>query len=480
MRRVRSMSERTLYDKVWARHKVTDLPTGEDQLFIGLHLMHEVTSPQAFGMLQERGLEVAFPDRTFATTDHIVPTEPAARERPLADPKAETMLQALEENVAANEITFYGLGSEYQGITHVIAPELGLSQPGMTVACGDSHTATHGAFGAIGIGIGTSQIRDVLATGCVATEKQRVRRVEVTGELGPGVSAKDIILQIIRTLGVDGGVGHVYEYAGSAIEALDMEGRLAVCNMSIEGGARAGYINPDATTYDYLEGRPFVPEGAAFDALVEDWETLRSDADAVYDDTVTIDADGLAPQVTWGINPGQVVAIDEAVPAPAEIDDATARTAAEKAIDHMAVTPGESMEGYPVDVAFIGTCTNGRLSDFREAAAILDGASVAPDMWAVAVPGSEQVRAACEAEGIDEIFLDAGFEWRQAGCSMCIAMNEDALGPGEVCASSSNRNFIGRQGDKAGRTVLMSPAMVAAAAVAGELVDVRGHPGVRR
>jgi 3-isopropylmalate/(R)-2-methylmalate dehydratase large subunit len=471
------MSEGTLYDKVWARHKVADLPTGEDQLFIGLHLMHEVTSPQAFAMLRERGLEVAFPDRTFATTDHIVPTEPKARERPLADEQAETMLQALETNVEANDITFYGLDSEYQGITHVIAPELGLSQPGMTVACGDSHTATHGAFGSIGIGIGTSQIRDVLATGCVATEKQRVRRVEVTGELGPGVYAKDIILRIIRTLGVDGGVGHVYEYGGPAIEALDMEGRLAVCNMSIEGGARAGYVNPDATTYDYLAGRPFVPEGDAFDALVEDWETLRSDADAVYDDTVTIDADDLAPQVTWGINPGQVVAVDEPVPAPADIADPTARTAAEKAIAHMDVRPGDPMLGYPVDVAFLGTCTNGRLSDFREAAAILEGASVAPDVWAVAVPGSEQVRAACEAEGIDEVFLDAGFEWRQAGCSMCIAMNQDALGPGEVCASSSNRNFIGRQGDKAGRTVLMSPAMVAAAAVAGEIVDVREVSG---
>ena len=466
------MSNGTLYDKVWDRHTVTTLPNGQDQLFIGLHLIHEVTSPQAFGMLRERDIDVAFPDRTFATTDHIVPTTPEGRERPLKDDQAENMLSALEQNTEEAGITFYGLDTDKQGITHVVAPELGLSQPGMTVACGDSHTATHGAFGSIGVGIGTTQIRDVLATGCIAADKQQVRRVEVTGELGEGVYAKDIILKIIQDLGVDGGVGHVYEYGGEAIKSLDMEGRLAVCNMSIEGGARAGYINPDETTYDYLKGREFAPEGDEWDEHVEYWESIRSDEDAEYDDVVEVDADGIAPMVSWGINPGQVIEVTDPVPTPDEVPQQD-REAAHKAYDHMDVEPGESMQGYSVDVAFLGTCTNGRVSDFREAAKVLEGHSVDDDVWALAVPGSETVRAECEKEGIDEVFREAGFEWRQAGCSMCLAMNDDKLGAGEVCASSSNRNFIGRQGDKAGRTVLMSPAMVAAAAVEGEVVDVR-------
>ena len=467
------MSDGTLYDKVWERHKVGDLPNGQDQLFIGLHLVHEVTSPQAFGMLRERELDVAFPDRTFATTDHIVPTTPEGRERPLGDDQAENMLQALERNTSENGITFFGLDGEKQGITHVVAPELGLSQPGMTVACGDSHTSTHGAFGSIGVGIGTSQIRDVLATGCIAAEKQQVRRIDVTGSLGDGVSAKDVILKIIKDLGVGGGVGHVYEYGGEAIEALDMEGRLAVCNMSIEGGARAGYVNPDQTTYDYLKGREFAPDEAEWDEYVEYWESVRSDADAEYDDVVEIDADDLGPMVTWGINPGQVVSVDEPIPSLDSMDDDTERKAAQKAFDHMGVDPGDTMTGYDVDVAFLGTCTNGRLSDFREAAAVLEGKQVADDVEALAVPGSETVRTQCEAEGLDEIFREAGFEWRRAGCSMCLAMNDDRLEAGEVCASSSNRNFVGRQGSKDGKTVLMSPAMVVAAAVAGEVVDVR-------
>ncbi|QAU12373.1 3-isopropylmalate dehydratase large subunit [Halorubrum sp. BOL3-1] len=469
------MSEGTLYDKVWDRHKVTELPNGQDQLFVGLHLVHEVTSPQAFGMLRERELDVAYPDRTFATTDHIAPTEAEKRERPLADDQAEEMLSALERNVGESGITFFGFESGKQGITHVVAPELGLSQPGMTVACGDSHTATHGAFGSIGVGIGTSQIRDVLATGCIAADKQQVRRVNVEGELGEGVYAKDVILKVIQDLGVDGGVGHVYEYGGPAIEALDMEGRLAVCNMSIEGGARAGYINPDETTYEYLRGREYVPEGEAFEERKAYWESVASDEDAEYDDVVTVDADGLDPLVTWGINPGQVIEISEPVPHPDDFTARTDREAAEQALDHMEIDPGQSMLGYDVDVAFLGTCTNGRLSDFREAAKILEDNTVDEGVRALAVPGSETVRQQCEERGIDEVFINAGFQWRRAGCSMCLAMNDDALEGDEVCASSSNRNFVGRQGSKDGRTVLMSPAMVAAAAVEGEVADAREH-----
>ncbi|ERG94909.1 3-isopropylmalate dehydratase large subunit [Haloquadratum walsbyi] len=467
------MSSNTLYDTVWEKHKVADLPNGQDQLFIGLHLVHEVTSPQAFGMLRERDLDVAFPDRTFATTDHIAPTTSRGRERPLQDSQAENMLQALERNTSDNGITFFGLNGEKQGITHVVAPELGLSQPGMTVACGDSHTSTHGAFGSIGIGIGTSQIRDVLATGCIAAEKQQVRRINVTGTLDDEVYAKDIILKIIRDLGVGGGVGHVYEYGGEAIENLDMEGRLAVCNMSIEGGARAGYINPDQTTYEYLKDREYAPDADEWDEHVEYWNTLRSGDDAEYDDVVEINADNLAPMVTWGINPGQVVNVDEEIPHLDSMADETAKKAARKAFDHMEVEPGETMVGYDVDVAFLGTCTNGRFSDFKEAARVIEGRQIDEDVHGLAVPGSETVRKQCEAAGLDEIFREAGFEWRQAGCSMCLAMNNDSLEAGEVCASSSNRNFIGRQGDKEGRTVLMSPAMVAAAAIEGEIVDVR-------
>ncbi|MFC7175755.1 3-isopropylmalate dehydratase large subunit [Halosegnis marinus] len=470
------MSSGTLYDKVWERHKVGELPNGEDQLFVGLHLMHEVTSPQAFGMLRERDLDVAFPERTFATTDHIIPTTPEERERPFADEQAETMLQALERNTEEAGIEFFDLDSGKQGIAHVVGPELGLTQPGQTIVCGDSHTSTHGAFGAVAMGIGTSQIRDVLATGCIAAEKMDVRRVEVTGELGDGVGAKDLILHIIGELGVDGGVGHVYEYAGEAIERLDMEGRLAVCNMSIEGGARAGYINPDQTTYEYLRGREYAPEGEEWDRLMEYWESVASEPDAKYDDVVTVDADDLEPMVTWGVNPGQVVGVTEPVPGPDEFAGKD-RDNAEKAYEHMGVEPGETMEGYDVDVAFLGTCTNGRVSDFREAAAVLEGETVDPDVRALAVPGSETVRKQCEAEGIAEVFEEAGFQWRRAGCSMCLAMNGDALEGDEVCASSSNRNFVGRQGSKDGRTVLMSPAMVAAAAVEGEIADARAFGG---
>ncbi|MFB6107697.1 MAG: 3-isopropylmalate dehydratase large subunit [Haloplanus sp.] len=470
------MSDGTLYDKVWDRHKVAELPNGQDQLFIGLHLVHEVTSPQPFSELRERGIQVPYPQRNVATVDHIIPTRPEGRSRPLEDDAAEGMLSALEQNTADSDIQFYGLDSEKQGITHVVAPELGLTQPGMTVVCGDSHTATHGAFGAFAIGVGTSQVRDVLASQCIAADKQDVRRVEVTGSLDEGVYSKDVVLKIIADLGVDGGVGYVYEYGGEVIENLSMEERLAVCNMSIEGGARAGYINPDETTYEFLRGREFVPEGDAFEERKAYWEEITSDPDATYDDVVEIDADGLEPMVTWGTTPGQAVEITEPIPAPEDFP-AGDRDAVRAAQEHTEVTPGETMAGYPIDVAFLGTCTNGRVSDFREAAAVLEGREVADDVRALAVPGSETVKSKLEADGVDEIFRDAGFEWRDAGCSMCLAMNDDSLSGDERCASSSNRNYVGRQGSKDGRTVLMSPAMVAAAAVEGAVTDVRDLTG---
>jgi 3-isopropylmalate/(R)-2-methylmalate dehydratase large subunit len=464
------MSQGTLYDHVWDEHVVETLPTGQDQLFVGLHLIHEVTSPQAFGMLRERDLDVAFPSRTHATVDHIVPT--GDRSRPFGDTAAETMLEELEENVREAGIRFSGPDTGDQGIVHVIGPEQGLTQPGTTIVCGDSHTATHGAFGALAFGIGTSQIRDVLATQSVAMEKQAVRRIEVTGELGEGVTAKDVVLTMIRELGTDGGVGYVYEYGGDVIENFSMHERMTVCNMSIEGGARAGYVNPDETTYEYLRGREAVPDGEAFEERKQYWESITSDPDAEYDDVVEIDGSAIEPSVSWGITPGQVVGVTEPVPTPDELP-AGERETAERAYEHMGVEPGETMEGYPVDVAFLGSCTNARLSDLQQAAAVLEGREVHPDVRAMVVPGSQRVKAAAEAEGLDEIFTEAGFEWREPGCSMCLGMNDDQLEGDEVSASSSNRNFIGRQGSKDGRTVLMSPIMVVAAAVTGEVTDVR-------
>ena len=465
------MSEGTLYDKVWDRHRVTTLPTGQDQLFVGLHLVHEVTSPQAFGMLQERDLEVAFPERTHATVDHIVPT--GNRDRPYADDAAEKMMAELEENVRSAGIDFSHPDTGDQGIVHVIGPEQGITQPGMTIVCGDSHTSTHGAFGALAFGIGTSQIRDVLATGCVAMEKQQVRKVEVTGELGPAVTAKDVILAIIRELGTDGGVGYVYEYAGDAIESLGMEGRMSICNMTIEGGARAGYVNPDETTYEWLrETDAFADDPDAFEELKPYWESVRSDEDAEYDDVVTIDGSAIEPMVTWGTTPGQGIGISEPIPEPSSLP-ADKQDTARRAQEHMGVQPGDTMEGYPIDVAFLGSCTNARLKDLREAAEIIEGRRVAEGVRAMVVPGSQRVQRAAEAEGLDEVFEAAGFDWREPGCSMCLGMNDDQLVGDEASASSSNRNFVGRQGSKDGRTVLMSPIMVAAAAVTGEVTDVR-------
>ncbi len=451
----------TLLKKVWDAHRVRRLANGQTQLFIGLHLIHEVTTPQAFDMLRARGLRVAMPDRTIGTVDHIVPT--LDQRRPFFDVMAEDMLSALERNCREHGIRLLDLSSGQQGIVHVIGPELGLTQPGMTIACGDSHTSTHGAFGAVAFGIGTSQVRDVLASQCLAIDPLKVRRIAVNGRLGRGVYAKDVILDIIRRLGVKGGAGFAYEYAGDTIGRMSMDERMTICNMSVEGGARAGYVNPDETTFDYLRGRKFVPQGSDFERATHWWASMASDPDAAYDDEIELDAAAIRPTVTWGINPGQSVGIDEKLPSNADPE----------ALAFMGFRAGQAMKGTKIDVAFVGSCTNARLSDLREAARIVQGHHVAPHVKALVVPGSQAVRAAAEREGLDRVFRDAGFEWRGAGCSMCLAMNPDRLEGREICASSSNRNFKGRQGSPTGRTLLMSPAMVAAAAVAGEVVDVR-------
>ena len=464
------MSSGTLYDKVWDLHRVADLPGGSTQLLIGLHLIHEVTSPQAFAALEDKGLPVRCPERTVATVDHIVPTTSQAR--PFADPLAEEMLSTLERNCERHGITLHGLGSGRQGIVHVIAPELGLTQPGMTVACGDSHTSTHGAFGAIAFGIGTSQVRDVLASQSLAINKLKVRRLWFDNQLSAGVFAKDLILHVIRTLGVKAGVGHAYEFAGPAIEALSMEERMTLCNMAIEGGARCGYVNPDQVTFDYLAGRPEAPSGEAWERAVQWWRALASDSDAHFDDEVRFDAAAIAPTVTWGITPGQGIGVDETVPTPEQLDPSD-RPIAEEAYRYMDLAPGSAIAGVPVDVCFIGSCTNGRLSDLQAAASVARGRQVASGIKAFVVPGSEQVARAAEAEGLDKVFRAAGFEWREPGCSMCLAMNPDRLEGRQISASSSNRNFKGRQGSASGRTLLMSPAMVAAAAIEGSVTDVR-------
>jgi 3-isopropylmalate/(R)-2-methylmalate dehydratase large subunit len=451
----------TLFHKVWNAHRVRTLASGQTQLFIGLHLVHEVTSPQAFDMLRQQGLPVAFPERTVATIDHIVPT--SSQKRPFLDVMAEEMTVSLERNCRDFGIRLYTPDTDEQGIVHVIGPQLGLTQPGLTIACGDSHTSTHGAFGAIAMGIGTSQVRDVLASQCLAVEPLKVRRIDVNGGLRPGVFAKDVILTIIRQLGVQGGVGYAYEYGGSALDRMSMDERMTICNMSIEGGARAGYVNPDDTTFAYLKGRQYVPKGDAFDKAVTWWRGMASDRNASYDDRVTLDAASIEPTVTWGINPGQAVGISESIPADADPE----------ALAYMGFTAKAPIRGTKIDVAFIGSCTNGRLSDIEEAARIVRGHKVSPHVKALMVPGSRAVAREAEKRGLHQVFIDAGFEWRGAGCSMCLAMNPDKLEGRQVCASSSNRNFKGRQGSPTGRTLLMSPAMVAAAAIAGEVVDVR-------
>ncbi len=460
---------KTLLQKVWDLHTVRQLPTGQTQIFIGLHLVHEVTTPQAFDTLRANGWKVAFPDRTFATVDHIIPTR--ARQRPFLDVMAEDMIASLERNCRDYGIRLANLDDDRQGIVHVIGPELGLTQPGMTIACGDSHTSTHGAFGAVAFGIGTSQVRDVLASQCLAMEPMKIRRIRVTGRLPQGVYAKDVILTIIQHLGVRGGTGYAYEYAGDAVERMSMDERMTICNMSIEGGARVGYVNPDETTFSYLQGRTFTPSGDAFDRAKSWWRSMASDADAVYDDEVEIRGETLTPVVTWGVNPGQSVGIDGRVPNRA--NGGPDSQAVTDALDYMGLAPGQAIAGLKVDVAFIGSCTNSRLSDLREAARIVRGRHVAAHVKALVVPGSAAVSRAAEQEGLADTFRAAGFEWRSAGCSMCLGMNPDRLEGNQVCASSSNRNFKGRQGSPTGRTLLMSPAMVAAAAIAGEVTDVR-------
>ena len=459
----------TLLRKVWDLHTVRQLPTGQTQLFIGLHLIHEVTTPQAFDALRANGWKVAFPERTFATVDHIIPTR--ERQRPFLDVMAEDMMASLERNCRDFGLRLAGLDDDRQGIVHVIGPELGLTQPGMTIACGDSHTSTHGAFGSVAFGIGTSQVRDVLASQCLAIEPLKVRRIRVTGTLPHGVYAKDVILTIIQRLGVRGGTGYAYEYAGEAVDRMSMDERMTMCNMSIEGGARVGYVNPDATTIEYLRGRPFAPAADRFDEMAKWWRSMASDADAAYDDEVEVRAGDLTPVVTWGVNPGQSIGVDGHVPSAAETGADAEATA--DALKYMGLTPGQPIAGMKVDVAFVGSCTNSRLSDLREAARIVKGRRVARHVKALVVPGSASVGRAAEREGIADVFREAGFEWRGAGCSMCLGMNPDKLEGSQVCAASSNRNFKGRQGSPTGRTLLMSPAMVAAAAVSGEVTDVR-------
>jgi len=464
------LSKDTLFDKVWDLHKVSSLPGGSDQIFIGLHLIHEVTSPQAFGALKDKNLKVKFPSRTVATVDHIVPTD--NQSRPFKDNLAEQMIETLEKNCLEHKIRFFNIGSGSQGIVHVVAPELGLTQPGMTIACGDSHTSTHGAFGSIAFGIGTSQVRDVLATQTLAMNKLKVRQIWCDNKLSKGVYAKDLVLHIINELGVKAGVGFAYEFAGPAIHELSMEERMTICNMSIEGGARCGYINPDEKTFSYIKNKLYAPKNEHWDRALRWWESLKSNENSIYDDVIKLDASKVEPTVTWGITPGQSISINQQIPL---LDDLSAndKLVAKEAYEYMSFKPGQLIKDTPVDVCFIGSCTNGRISDLRVAAKVLKGKKVSNNVKAFAVPGSEKVATEAKQEGLDQIFKDSGFQWREPGCSMCLAMNSDKLIGNQVSASSSNRNFKGRQGSPSGRTLLMSPAMVAAAAIYGKVSDVR-------
>jgi 3-isopropylmalate/(R)-2-methylmalate dehydratase large subunit len=467
---------KTLFDKIWEAHEVAP-----GLLYVGLHLVHEVTSPQAFDGLRLAGRRVRRPDRTLATADHNTPTDGTPVAARIRDELSRVQVQTLERNCAAFGIPVYSLGSERQGIVHVIGPELGVTQPGMTIVCGDSHTATHGAFGALAFGIGTSEVEHVLATQCLVQAKPRSMRIRYEGALGFGVTAKDLILGTIGKLGVGGASGHVVEYAGPAVAALSMEGRMTVCNMTIEGGGRAGMIAPDETTFAWFERAgdagwpqrcPGAPRGAELDAAIDRWRGLRGDDGAAFDSETVIDASALSPQVTWGTNPGMVRAVTERVPAPDDFDSPADREATERALAYMALEPGTPIEQIALDRVFIGSCTNSRIGDLRAAAEVVTGRKVAKSVNAMVVPGSQQVKAQAEAEGLDRVFTDAGFDWRAAGCSMCLGMNPDILAPGERCASTSNRNFEGRQG-RGGRTHLVSPQMAAAAAIEGHFVDVR-------
>ncbi len=458
---------RTLLQKIWDDHVVAQEEGAPAVLFIDRHLVHEVTSPQAFTGLRGRGLKVRRPDLTTATADHSIPTR-----GPVIDEQAAAQLRQLEENCREFGVPLFGRGNPAQGIVHVMGPEQGLTQPGMTIVCGDSHTATHGAFGALAFGIGTSEVEHVLATQCLLQHRPRNFEVRVEGKLPAGVSAKDVILALIARIGVGGGTGHVFEFTGSAIRALDMEERMTVCNMAIEGGARAGLVAPDDVTFQYLAGRPYAPKGEAWDRAVARWHALPSDPGARFDRSVTIDAASLEPMITFGTNPGMGMAIGGRTPDPASLPDVQQRAALEKALRYMGLSPGQAIAGHPVQVVFIGSCTNGRISDLRAAASVMKGRKVAPGMRVLVVPGSGPVKAQAEAEGLDRVFVEAGAEWRNPGCSMCIAMNGDQLQPGEYAVSTSNRNFEGRQG-KGGRTLLASPLTAAAAAVTGKVTDPR-------
>jgi 3-isopropylmalate/(R)-2-methylmalate dehydratase large subunit len=461
---------RTLFDKIWQAHVVEQDADGTCLLYIDRHLVHEVTSPQAFEGLRLAGRRVRRPDATLAVVDHNVPT--SDRRHGIAEPESRLQIETLERNVAEFGVPYFPLLDARQGIVHVVGPEQGLSLPGMTIVCGDSHTSTHGAMGALAFGIGTSEVEHVLATQTLPQMPARNMLVRVDGVLPPGVTAKDLVLAVIGRLGTAGGTGHVIEYAGEAIRALDMAGRLTVCNMSIEAGARAGLIAPDDTTFDYLRGRPYAPRGEAFDHAVAYWRTLATDPGATYDRTIVLNAADIAPMVSWGTSPEAVAPITGRVPDPDEVADEAARAQMRRMLDYMGLTAGQPLASLPVDVVFIGSCTNGRIEDIRAAAAIASGRHVAAGVRAMVVPGSGLVKAQAEREGLDRIFLDAGFEWREAGCSMCLGMNPDKLTAGQRCASTSNRNFEGRQGP-GGRTHLVSPAMAAAAAVTGHLADVR-------
>ncbi|HTG87093.1 MAG TPA: 3-isopropylmalate dehydratase large subunit [Pyrinomonadaceae bacterium] len=460
----------TLLDKLWDAHVVRAAPGEPSLIYIDLHLIHEVTSPQAFDGLRQARRKVRRADLTFGTVDHNVPT--TDRSLPIADATAAKQVEALRRNCREFGIKLFDIHSPEQGIVHVIGPELGLTQPGMTIVCGDSHTSTHGAFGALAFGIGTSEVEHVLATQCLPQNKPRAMKVETYGQVPEGVGAKDLALGIIGLMGTDGATGYAIEYAGEAVRALTMEGRMTLCNMSIEAGARAGMIAPDETTFAYLKGRRFAPAGDAWDQAVEYWRTLKSDDDAVFDRVVEIDAATLEPFVTWGTSPGMVAPVTSYVPDPAEAGTASDRQAAERALEYMALTPRTNIEEISIDRAFIGSCTNARIEDLRAAARVVKGYRINSSVSAMVVPGSQEVKKAAEREGLDRIFSEAGFEWREAGCSMCLGMNADILQPGERCASTSNRNFEGRQG-RGGRTHLVSPMMAAAAAIKGHFTDVR-------
>ncbi|MFL5961440.1 MAG: 3-isopropylmalate dehydratase large subunit [Gaiellaceae bacterium] len=462
------MSARTLFKKVWDAHLVAEEPDAPSLLYVDLHLVHEVTSPQAFEALRVAGRPVRRPDLTVATMDHNVPT----LDGPITDPLARAQLEALRRNCDEFGVRLFATGSGREGIVHVIGPELGLTQPGLTIVCGDSHTSTHGAFGALAFGIGTSEVEHVLATQTLPQVRPRTMEVRFDGDLPFGLSAKDMVLAAIGQLGVSGGRGHVLEYTGEAVRALSMEGRMTVCNMSIEAGARAGMVAPDDTTFAYLEGRPGAPRGAGWERALDEWRALRTDDGAAYDEAISVDVQALKPQVTWGTNPGMVVPVDGLVPDPGDYDDPEQREAVERALRYMDLAPGTPLVEVRIDKVFIGSCTNARIEDLRTAATVVAGRHVADGVQAIVVPGSARVKHQAEEEGLREVFESAGFEWRRAGCSMCLGMNPDILQPGERCASTSNRNFEGRQG-AGGRTHLLSPAMAAAAALAGRFTDVR-------